>query len=175
MPSSQLQFHPIDLARHGAIAVDFRRDSYVCSFGNDAIFVEENGADGSGYLAWLAARLEHFAEGHVHAWQGDSIVGQIEMIIGPRGGYVNLFYLRPDARGHGLGDALHAYAVALLGRHRVGLAGLSVSPTNTRAIRYYQRHGWLDRGPRPGAPHVHEMELVLTGGQPHPFNPNPIR
>jgi hypothetical protein len=44
------------------------------------------------------------------------------------------------------------------------VAGLSVSPTNERAVRYYQRHGWLDRGPRPGAPHVHEMELVISYG-----------
>jgi ribosomal protein S18 acetylase RimI-like enzyme len=161
MPAPQLKFHPIDPKRHGALAIDFRRDSYVCSFGDDALFVEENGADGSGYLAWLDARVQQFPEGHVHAWQGEAIVGQIEMIIGSHGGYINLFYLRPESRGRGLGDELHAYAVALLRRYGVAIAGLSVSPTNQRAVRYYRRHGWLDRGPRPGAPHVHEMELVV--------------
>lgn len=165
MPSPELKFHAIDLARHGALAIEFRRDSYVCSFGNDQIFVEENGADGRAYLDWLTARIEQFPEGHVHAWQGDAIVGQIEMIIGSRGGYINLFYLRPESRGHGLGDVLHAYAVELMRRYRVGAVGLSVSPTNERAVRYYRRHGWLDRGPRPGAPHVHEMELVLAGSR----------
>lgn len=134
----------------------------MCSFGNDQIFVEENGADASGYIEWLEARLAQFPAGHVHAWQGDEIVGQIEMIIGPRGGYINLFYLRPESRGQGLSDELHDYAVALFRRHGVGLAGLSVSPTNLRAVRYYQRHGWRDRGPRPGAPHVREMELIIT-------------
>lgn len=161
MPARQLQFHTIDVGRHFAEAVAFRRDSYVCSFGNDAIFIAENGADGSGYLHWLAGRVQQFPEGHVHAWQGDAIVGQLEMIIGSRGGYINLFYLRPESRGRGLGDELHDYALALLRSHGVGLAGLSVSPTNGRAVRYYQRHGWEDRGPRPGAPHVHEMELVV--------------
>jgi GNAT superfamily N-acetyltransferase len=146
----------------GPSAIEFRRDSYICSFGNDQIFVEENGADGSAYLDWLAARIQQFPEGHVHAWQGDAIVGQIEMIIGSRGGYINLFYLRPESRGQGLGGELHAYAVALLRRYRVTVAGLSVSPTNEPAVRYYQRHGWLDRGPRPGAPHVHEMELAIS-------------
>jgi ribosomal protein S18 acetylase RimI-like enzyme len=162
MPPPQLKFRVIDPVRHGALAIEFRRDSYVCSFGNDQIFVEENGADGSAYLDWLRARIEQFPEGHVHAWQGDAIVGQIEMIVGSRGGYINLFYLRHESRGHGLGGELHAYAVALLRRYRVGVAGLSVSPTNERAVRYYQRHGWLDRGPRPGAPHVHEMELEIS-------------
>src|SRR5262245_7636850 len=161
MPSTRLQFHPIDLGRHGALAVEFRRDSYICSFGDDRIFAEENGADGRGYIEWLEARLQHFPEGHVHAWQDDVIVGQVEMIIGARGGYVNLFYLRPESRGCGLGDALHDYVVALLARHRIGIAGLSVSPTNKRAVRYYERHGWRDAGPRPGAPYVHEMQLVI--------------
>ena len=114
MPSPQLHFHPIDLSRHGELAIEFRRDSYVCSFGDDQIFVEENGADGSGYLEWLRLRLAQFPEGHVHAWRGDEIVGQIEMMIGSRAGYINLFYLRPDARGFGLGDELHDYAVAVL-------------------------------------------------------------
>jgi len=163
VPLQQLDFRPIDLSRHGALAVEFRRDSYVCSFGSDQIFVEENGADGRGYLDWLRLRLQQFPEGHVHTWLGEEIVGQIEMIIGPRGGYINLFYLRPDARGHGLGDELHDYAVAVLQRQRVGVAGLSVSPTNVRAVRYYERHGWRNLGPRPGAVHVHELELAIPG------------
>lgn len=171
MPSPQLTFLAIDLDRHGALAIEFRRDSYVCSFGNDQIFIEENGPDGGAYLDWLRERVKQFPEGHVHVWQGDTIVGQLEMIIGTHGGYINLFYLRPESRGCGLGDELHAYAVALLRRYRVGVAGLSVSPTNERAIRYYRRHGWLDRGPRPGAPHVHELELVISapaGSEPEP-------
>lgn len=161
MSSSTLQFHTIDLARHADVAVAFRRDSYVCSFGSDQLFVEENGNDGRGYLEWLEARVERFPEGHVHAWRGDDIIGQIEMMIGPRGGYINLFYLRPDARGLGFGPPLHDYALGLLQRHDVAVAGLSVSPTNARALGYYQRHGWQDTGPRPGAPHVHELSLLI--------------
>jgi ribosomal protein S18 acetylase RimI-like enzyme len=164
MPAIPLQFHTIDLSRHRALAIDFRRDSYVCSFGNDNIFVEENGADGSGYATWLEARVKQFPEGHVHAWQGSTIVGQVELIIGAHGGYINLLYLRPESRGQGLGDQLHDYAVALFRSRRVGYVGLSVSPSNARAIRFYQRHGWTDRGPRPGAPHVHELELTVFAG-----------
>lgn len=160
-PSERLQFRPIDVSRHAELSVEYRRDSYVCSFGSDALFVEENGADGSGYLEWLKARVAHFPEGHVHAWLGSEIVGQIEMVIGPTLGYINLFYLRPDARSRGFGSQLHDYAVALLQRHGIGVAGLSVSPTNERALRYYERNGWRDLGARAGAEHVHEMQLLV--------------
>jgi ribosomal protein S18 acetylase RimI-like enzyme len=165
-PGERLQFRPIDVERDGALSVAFRRDSYVCSFGSDALFVEENGADGRGYLEWLRDRVIHFPDGHVHAWRGPDIVGQIEMVIGPTSGYINLFYLRPDARGQGLGEQLHAYAVALLQRRGVRVAGLSVSPTNDRALRYYERHGWRDLGARAGADHVHEMVLVVPPASP---------
>jgi ribosomal protein S18 acetylase RimI-like enzyme len=159
LPTPAPYFTTIDLARHAALCIAFRRDSYVCSFGSDQLFDEENGADARGYIEWLADRIQQFPEGHVHVWQRAQIIGQIEMILGPRSGYINLFYLRPDARGLGLGGALHDYAVALLQRHHLALAGLSVSPTNQRAIKYYHRHGWRDKGPRAGAPHVHELEL----------------
>lgn len=159
MRSTPPQFLPIDLARHVALCVAFRRDSYVCSFGSDQLFIEENGADAHGYIEWLGARIAQFPEGHVHVWQRAQIIGQVEMTISPSAGYINLFYLRPDARGLGLGGALHDYAVALLQRHHIPVAGLSVSPTNQRALKYYQRHGWRDQGPRAGAPHVHELEL----------------
>ena len=162
MPDSTLRFCTIDLGRHLALAIDFRRDSYVCSFGSDALFVEENGADARGYVEWLESRVVRYPAGHVHVWQGDEVIGQVEMIVGPSSGYINLFYLRPEARGLGHGDALHRYAVDLLQQHQVASAGLSVSPTNQRAMKYYQRHGWRDLGPRPGAPHVHELELSIA-------------
>jgi ribosomal protein S18 acetylase RimI-like enzyme len=171
MPTSSPYFSTIDLARHAALSVAFRRDSYVCSFGSDRLFVEENGADARGYIEWLAARIVQFPEGHVHVWLRGQIIGQIEMTIGPQTGYVNLFYLRPDARGLGIGGALHDYAVAILQRYHVPLAGLSVSPTNQRAIKYYQRHGWRDQGPRAGAPHVHELELRVPPAPGEPPSP----
>lgn len=168
MPATTLQFATIDLARHRQLCIDFRRDSYVVSFGDDRLFNEENGIDGSGYIEWLADRIARFPEGHVHAWRGDHIIGQLELIVGPSSGYVNLFYLRPEERGAGNGDALHDYAVQVFQRHQVRVAGLSVSPTNRRALSYYARHGWRDLGPRAGAAHVHDMALLLPGSGREP-------
>jgi ribosomal protein S18 acetylase RimI-like enzyme len=160
MALPELEFRTIDLTEHAELSISFRRDSFVCSFGTDARFVETD-ADGRGYLEWLSARISRFPEGHVHAWQGGAIIGQIEMVVSPTSGYVNLFYLRPEARGLGFGTALQDYAVKLMQRGQVAVANLRVSPTNPRAIKFYARHGWTDLGAPAGEEHVHVMELIV--------------
>jgi len=111
------------------------------------------------------AASRHSQPGHQHVWRNGTIVGQLEMIVmntPKRLGYVNLFYLVPEMRGPGLGDALHQHAVSLFRGMGVDCMRLSVSPSNGRALRYYRKHGWKDLGPRPDAPHVNLMELSLT-------------
>jgi ribosomal protein S18 acetylase RimI-like enzyme len=168
MGSTELRFRTIDLERHAELCIAFRRDSYVCSFGDDRRFEEENGPGGDGYLSWLRERIATYPVGHVHLWQGDTIAGQIEMSIREAGSaYVNLFYLAPAARGTGLGDALHAYAVELLLRERVETAHLSVSPSNARALRYYTKHGWRDLGAISQHPEVNWMRWSAPASSPH--------
>jgi ribosomal protein S18 acetylase RimI-like enzyme len=140
--------------------VAFRRDSYVCSFGSDEGFgsVDE-------YLSWLSDRIERQPAGHVHVWQGPRIIGQLEMLIQATTrvtGYVNLFYLVPEARGAGHGEALHDYFVQFMRAGGAGVARLSVSPSNSRALAYYRKHAWRDLGPRPGDDTVHVMEFDLA-------------
>jgi len=159
MAGQTLRFSTIDLDQHAAIAVKFRRDSYVCSFGSDKAL-----GDTDDYLEWLRGRIAKFPDGHVHVWQGDAIVGQLEMIIQhvqTLRGYVNLFYLVAQVRGLGLGDALHNYAENFM---RVGGAQsvrLCVSPSNVRGLAYYRKHGWHDHGPNPKDGSVHIMQLDL--------------
>jgi ribosomal protein S18 acetylase RimI-like enzyme len=72
------------------------------------------------------------------------IVGQIEMgkwRVDPAVGFVNLFYLIPTYRGRGLGGQLHAHAVDFLKQLGYRTARLCVSPTNVRAVRFYQKNG----------------------------------
>lgn len=163
----ELELRPIDLERTAALCVAFRRDTYACGFGEraEARFDEENGPNGEQYLSWLAQRLEGFPEGHVHAWHDGRIVGQIEMIAqqknAPTCGYVNLFYLVPEARGSGLGTQLHDYAVALATLYGSDRMRLSVSPTNARAMRFYEKHGWRSLGPSPGLDHLELWEIEL--------------
>ncbi|MBW4538000.1 MAG: GNAT family N-acetyltransferase [Myxacorys chilensis ATA2-1-KO14] len=159
-----ITFTTIDLARHADLCVCFRRDSYECSFLNGAQrFDQENGKDGKEYLDWLQKQIAELPEGCVHVLEDGHIVGQVEMRLReqPRLGYVNLFYLIPEARGGGIGDELNQYAIKVFKKLEVSKAQLSVSPSNHRAIAYYRKHGWVDLGPRPGHPEVHLMEITI--------------
>jgi ribosomal protein S18 acetylase RimI-like enzyme len=154
-----VQFAPIDLERHFELCVRFLCDTFVESYGSSEKFEKMGGA--STYFAGLEAALSRFPEGHVHVWQNGVIVGQLEMRLRPvDDAFVNLFYVAPKQRGHGLGGALHAYVVEVLDQHRVETARLSVAPGNLRALRFYEKHGWHDLGPRPDRPDVHAMKLV---------------
>lgn len=159
-----LQIKPIDFEEHASVCVRFRRDSFVCSFGVDSFF-EEAGPGGERYLEWTRARAARFPNGYVHAWIGGEIVGQMELQIleDPRIGYVSLFYLVEAMRGSGLGGELQRYALEFFRTQGVASAQLSVSPTNLRALGYYEKHGWRDLGPRPGRDFVHLMERDVPG------------
>ena len=159
MNPKQLTFKPIDLDAHASLCVAFRRDSFICSFGEDNFF-DEAGPDGVNYIERLRLRITKFPDGYVHAWYGDKIVGQLEMQIldEPRRGYVNLFYLVEAKRGAGISGELQDYAMDFMRRHRVQTAQLSVSSTNVRALAFYHKHGWRDLGPRPGRDIVNLME-----------------
>ena len=159
MKVKQLVFKPIDIDAHAAVCVAFRRDSYICSFGEDGFF-KEAGPDGVHYIEQLRLRTAKFPDGYVHAWHGDQIVGQMEMQIleEPRRGYVNLFYLVGAMRGTGVSGELQGYAMDFMSRNGVQIAQLSVSPTNARALAFYNKHGWRDLGLRPRRDNVNLME-----------------
>ena len=159
MQPKRLAFKPIDLDAHASACVAFRRDSFICSFGVDGFF-NEAGPEGVNYIERLRLRTTKFRDGYVHVWDGDQIVGQMEMQIleEPRRGYVNLFYLIEEMRGAGVSGELQDYAMDFMRRHGVQIAHLSVSPTNSRALAFYRKHGWRDLGLRPGRDNVNLME-----------------
>jgi ribosomal protein S18 acetylase RimI-like enzyme len=159
-----IEILPIDLEHHAALCVQFRRDAMVCSFEDGAErFDQESGAEGQQYLDWLRQRIAEFPEGYVHVVENGQIVGQIEMNL--RGqqtlAYVHLLYLIPEARDRGLGAQIHEYVMQVFQQMGVIKAQLSVSPSNPRAMAFYQKHGWQDLGPHPGQPEVHLMELAV--------------
>jgi ribosomal protein S18 acetylase RimI-like enzyme len=165
MARARLVFAPIDLDAHASICVEFRRDSFICSFGADRFF-EEAGPEGAHYIERLRIRTAKFRDGYVHAWLADTIVGQLELQIldEPRIGYVNLFYLVEHLRGSCFSAELQEYAMRFMASHRVETVRLSVSPSNARALAYYRRYGWEDLGLRPGRDDVHLMERKVPLG-----------
>jgi ribosomal protein S18 acetylase RimI-like enzyme len=162
MTDAALRFATIDVDAHAAACVAFRRDSFLCSFGVDGFF-EEAGPSGEHYLARLRRRIHDWPDGYVHIWLGDRLIGQLEMRIldEPRIGYVHLFYLVEDMRGAGHGTTLHEHALAFMAACRVDVVQLSASPTNTRALAYYRKHGWRVLGPRPGRDNVILLEHAV--------------
>jgi ribosomal protein S18 acetylase RimI-like enzyme len=158
-----IRIEPIDLARHAATCIEFRRDSFHASFGTLEGCDEEMGADGAIYLAKLRNRMAQVPEGNSHIWLGERIVGQTEMRLAdePNMGYVNLFYLLPEWRKHGLGWRLHQHAVDVFGARGLRGMRLSVSRTNERARAFYRRVGWRRVGLRPHKEVVDLMEYAL--------------
>jgi ribosomal protein S18 acetylase RimI-like enzyme len=151
----------VDLDAHFAVCQEFRRDSFVASFGDDKKYYEADGKGEERYLVWLKDKLQKDPNSVVHMWQGDEIVGQMEMgryKPEPLVGYVNLFYVKPSMRGQGLGALQDQHAVRYFQGLGLKSAKLSVSPTNLRAVGFYKKLGWQDLGPRPQHPEVHLME-----------------
>jgi len=156
-PPPALSFEPIDPASGLALAIRFRRDTFVCSFGDDRRFDEAE------YVRWVEARFARDPWLAVHVLLDGQTVGQIEFdTYRPRPwiGYVNHYYLTPEQRGRGLATQLDDYATEFLRKRGFANAYLSVSPSNARALRFYARHGWLDGGAWPGGVRRMEKEIV---------------
>ncbi len=167
MPEAHLVFRAIDLDRHARLCVEFRADSYVCGDGDARRFWATAGPDGAHYLARLAKYMEALPGSCVHAWLDGEVIGQVEMMGDPSdatAGKVNLFYLGPAHRGQGLGAQLEAYALRLLRDGGFTRAWLRVSPGNPRALRFYEKQGWLSAGPDADHPDMLVMRKPLRSG-----------
>ena len=165
-----LTFERIRLPDTASICLDFREDSFVCSFGNSCEFYGEDGQGGVRYLKVLQERIHAFPGSCVHAKLNDEIVGQIEIrrvAESESEAYVNLYYLAPHMRGKGYAKQLDDYVVTFLRKHKILTASLSVSKSNTVAIIFYQRQGWTVLGPRKGRPGLLTMSRNITT-QPGP-------
>lgn len=161
MQPSSLEFKPINIEQYQDLCIRFRADSFIYSFGSADRFYEEDGRGADRYLDWLRHRIIEIPNSCVHVWQGEQIIGQIEMRrwkLDPKVGYVNLFYLIPEFRGLGLGQQLDQHAANFFNQLGCQSACLSVSPTNLIAMRFYLRQGWVDLGQREDAPEVHDLK-----------------
>jgi hypothetical protein len=84
-----LHFEPIDIIKHQDYVVQFRRDSFILSFGTDQDFGCEKD-----YLDWLETKSGQFPKGFVLVMENTTPIGQLELTIreykGNIIGYINL-------------------------------------------------------------------------------------
>ncbi|WP_121662130.1 GNAT family N-acetyltransferase [Metabacillus litoralis] len=135
-----MEFIPIDLNEHRDYVIQFRKDSFIVSFGSDDDFGSEED-----YLDWLKQQSEKYPEGFVLAVENQQPIGQLELTLkefdGKQIGYVNLYYLISGKRGKGYGTLLHNYALTFFKNNGVNEYHLRVSPTNHNAISFYIKNG----------------------------------
>ena len=162
-----LQYKPIDLDRHTEVFLNFLRDTHLCSFGSMEGFADENGSGEERFTQRVRTRLAEEPESCLHVWRSGEIIGQLHLgrFVDPAIGYINMFYVSPGWRGTGVAAAMEDYACASLQAQGFQSAYLSVAAQNHRAIRFYEKQGWTDLGPRQDKPGTHNMRKTFT--EPH--------
>ena len=153
-------FKTINLARDFKVCQHLRAISYQASFGTLDGFEQDYGES---YRTRLQQKIDQLPQGCCHLWLGSEIVGQIEAkwVADPDVGYINLVVLKPEYQRQGYGTLMLGYlsnAFSKAGKTRMQL---SISPSNTQAMSFYLKHGWIDTGPRADAPHMRLMSKAL--------------
>ncbi len=153
-----LEYKPIDLEKHADLCIEFAKEMHDLSFPPGTPF------DSVGHLDKIREKLAADPMSCVHVWLAGEIVGQINFGIfapDPSIGYINIFYVIPKWRGKGVAGEMERYGCARLESAGFNEAWLSVGWVNTRAVRFYQKHGWADLGERPDRPGIHNMRKIL--------------
>jgi GNAT superfamily N-acetyltransferase len=136
----EVDFRTIDVKKDRDTIVEFRKDSYLISFGSLERFGDENK-----YVERIAERAVKFPEGIVLIEENNNPIGQMELQIvsyeGTNIGYVNLYYLISEYRGKGYGKKLMDYSERFFRKHGMNEYHLRVSPNNHRAITFYVKSG----------------------------------
>jgi putative acetyltransferase len=92
---------------------------------------------------WFIGHMENLHDGGARILRADGPEGlQGFATIHPITGYMDQLAVRPDAFGTGVGDRL----IALARRNCPGRIDLLVNQDNFRAIRFYQRVGFVITG-----------------------------
>jgi ribosomal protein S18 acetylase RimI-like enzyme len=133
---------PIDINDHKALCVQFRAASYEVTYGSTNVFYTDDNLDGEQYLSWLNSIIEQDPEQALHVYDGDEIIGQIEMTIRGSEGYLNLIYLIPSYRRRGVGRKLHEFIVNHFAKRGLTIARLTVGEDNQPAREFYEHCGW---------------------------------
>lgn len=144
----KITFRTIEIEKHYSLCLDYRRDTYLASFGT------LNGFEAflNGYKDKMLERLSNSRWFYEHIWCDDTIIGQLEyrsFSNEPECGYIHLIYIEPASRGKGYADLAQKYIQSTLTRAGCTQVVLSVSRDNTRALAHYRKWDWHFVGTNP--------------------------
>ncbi|PKG39809.1 GNAT family N-acetyltransferase [Psychromonas sp. Urea-02u-13] len=143
-----IKFESIDIEVNFFHCLEFRRDSYFCSFGTYTGYEDSI----VGYEKRMRKRIDESNWYYFHIWCGSEIIGQLEFRTFsdlPETGYVHLIYIVSKYRGLGVAKLAQSFIINTLITNNCKNAMLSVSRTNKRAIKHYKRFGWKYLKPNP--------------------------
>lgn len=138
----QLEFHPVDLNKHSQQSIEFRKDTWLASYGNLNDYSQND------TISWFEKLAENNPSGFIHVWFEQRIIGQLEFNCKLRDNqqkpfvYINLFYLIDEYRGQAAAELIHKYVLQQAISNQCEYAQLRYIPGNTRAEKYYLKHGW---------------------------------
>lgn len=137
-----ITIRPINLTEHKKLCVQFRADSYRVTYGDADAFYTDNNVNGEQYLSWLNNIIQQDPEQALHVYDGDEIIGQIEMTIRNNEGYLNLIYIVPSYRQRGIGYKLHEFIINHFEKRSIAVVKLTVGEDNQPARKFYENVGW---------------------------------
>lgn len=138
----ELRFQP--MGREIDQYIKYRKDAWEVVYGS------LEGFDGSGF--WMDAQntMGPDPEAMVVAYDGVTPAGMLQLSPdrdAKKGvGYIPFIYLREEYRSKGLGIQLIGQAISFYQRLGRTKLQLSVAPTNTHAIAFYQKYGFTQVG-----------------------------
>ena len=137
-----MKFLPIDLKKNFNLCIKFREDTHCCSFQSLKDFSSQVGVNGEKYSKYLSS---YKSEGLKHIVYKGEIIGQVEFTLMPANskiGYINLIYVAQSFRGKGIAEKAMVFVMEYFLNNSCEEVMLSVSRTNHRAIKYYEKHGF---------------------------------
>ncbi len=140
-----LSYIPVDLEKTFNLCIQFREDTYQCSFQNLKGCSDQVEFNGEKYGKYLRS---YKPEGLRHIVYKGGIIGQLEfklMPTNPKIGYINLIYVAQSYRGRGVAEKAMNFVMEYFKNNSCEEVMLSVSRTNQRAIKYYLKHGFQFR------------------------------
>ncbi|MEL6642072.1 MAG: GNAT family N-acetyltransferase [Pseudomonadota bacterium] len=94
------------------------------------------------YIAGFRTRIERDPTSFLIAERREAMVGFLRIV----GAELDQFYVAPDQIGTGVAAPLMRAAEATLAARGVVQAHLIASVGNDRAVRFYEKNGWTNRG-----------------------------